>query len=721
MKKILLLIPLFAIFCSVFSQNAHHQIYAKLDIQNNEIQVTDTLSLPRQYLNEDNSLEVSLNKNLILEISNPDFKITKLTDSEGAQDGLASTYRLSFGNSNDDVLKIPFVYKGIIKEEIKSGAAEYARGFSQTSGIISGEGVYLNGATIWIPAIEKVELFSFRLNVNLDKDWNVVSQGTRTKNEVLEGRRIVEYSSPDVMDEIYLVAANWEEYSMQSGQVLVQAFLRTPDQKLANRYLGVTSSYLKLYEELIGLYPFTKFALVENFWETGYGMPSFTLLGEKVIRFPWILHSSYPHELLHNYWGNSVFVDYETGNWCEGITAYMADHLIQEQQGKGDEYRRTTLQKFTDYVNEENDFPISEFRSRNNSAEEAIGYGKTLMFNEMLRNEFGDEYFKEAYSEFYKHYKFTFASFNNIRTSFEKVTGKDLKPMFDQWILRKGAPTIELHNAHIENSGKEYKLDFQITQVQSEEPFEMNVPIAVYLEGNEMAFLDKVKLSERENTFTYTFQERPLKISIDPQFNVMRRLDRSEVPATLSQIFGSKSGVIVLPKQSELIESYRTVAEFWKQTQAAQGKEIEIVMDSELEKIPEGKAVWIMGFKNKFFEQVKISDKYKNFLSDEENEKMSDLMQENSLVYAIPNPVDENQTLGFMGAHNEEAISGLSRKLLHYGKYGYLGFEGDAPDNVLKGIFPTLNSKMDFVFPYDDNPPIKNKLNRRKALAYNKK
>ena len=66
-------------------------------------------------------------------------------------------------------------------------------------------------------------------------------------------------------------------------------------------------------------------------------MPSFTLLGSQVIRLPFILASSYPHEILHNWWGNSVFVDYESGNWCEGLTAYMADHLIQEQRGRGRE------------------------------------------------------------------------------------------------------------------------------------------------------------------------------------------------------------------------------------------------------------------------------------------------------------------------------------------------------------------------------------------------
>ena len=132
------------------------------------------------------------------------------------------------------------------------------------------------------------------------------------------------------------------------------------------------------YRGLVGPYPYGKFALVENFWETGYGMPSFTLLGPQVIRFPFILHSSYPHEILHNWWGNSVFVDYESGNWCEGLTAYMADHLIQEQRGRGEEYRRDTLQKYRSYVRDGRDFPLTEFRSRHSAAASRIVSSETV-------------------------------------------------------------------------------------------------------------------------------------------------------------------------------------------------------------------------------------------------------------------------------------------------------------------------------------------------------
>src|SRR4029077_5419632 len=241
-------------------------------------------------------------------------------------------------------------------------------------------------------------------------------------------------------EEVHLIAAPFTEYSRDAGAVKAFAFLRKPDQALAERYLEATAQYLEMYNRLLGPYPYSKFALVENFWETGYGMPSFTLLGEQVIRFPFILHSSYPHELLHNWWGNGVFVDGAGGNWCEGLTAYLADHLIAEQRGQGAEHRRAILQRVTDYVTPENDFPLSRFQSRHNAATEAVGYGKAAMVWNMLRQKVGDAQFIKALQRFYPDNRFRLASYDDLRMSFEAVSGLDLRAFFDQWIRDVGTP-----------------------------------------------------------------------------------------------------------------------------------------------------------------------------------------------------------------------------------------------------------------------------------------
>ena len=225
-------------------------------------------------------------------------------------------------------------YGGIIDHPVMQYGKEQARGYSHTPGLISEEGVYLAGSSYWYPIFD-VPFVTFRINAELPSGWDAVSQGVRASHNKEEQRTNVSWESPEPQEEIFLAAAKFVEYTKSAGDVTAMVFLRTPDQALAAQYLDATVRYLEMYGKLIGPYPYKKFALIENFFESGLGMPSFTLLGPKVIRLPFIINSSYPHEILHNWWGNSVFPDYEKGNRSEGLTAYLSDHLLKEQQGEG--------------------------------------------------------------------------------------------------------------------------------------------------------------------------------------------------------------------------------------------------------------------------------------------------------------------------------------------------------------------------------------------------
>jgi len=696
------------------AQNAYQNISANIDVSNSNIDVENKIDLPNNLLDSDHSTFLYLNKNLNID-SVKGGQIVEVENMNEETKSYVKKYKLTLKKSSKNSFSLS--YNGIIKDEIEQSAAEYARGFSETKGTITDNGIYLAGSTYWLPKFERNMLSSFDLDVIIDKEWSIVSQGDRTKNEMKGDVKNIVYHSPEPMDEIYLVGAKWTEYSKMLGEVEVQAFLRTPDQELADRYLNITSGYLKMYETLIGDYPYTKFALVENFWETGYGMPSFTLLGEKVIRFPWILFSSYPHELLHNYWGNGVFVDYSGGNWCEGITAYMADHLLQEQRGAGATYRRNTLQKFTDYVNEENDMPINKFLNRNNSAEEAIGYGKVLMVNNMLRDDLGDETFIKAYQKFYKDNEFTKASFTDIQKSFEEVSGKDLSKFFAQWIDRTGAPSIEISEVNSKGAPNEYQLSFTLSQTQKENVFALNIPVAIYLEGNTEVVWKNVSMNKREQHISFTFDQKPMKIEIDPQFNIMRRLDRKEVPSSLSQVFGAKISTLIIPSSGEHQSAYKDMANTWKSTQEAQGKKAVVVLDSDVENIPTDTSVWVIGYENKF-NNSDLQTSYTSVFNKETNEQINDLSKNGSLVYAIPNPNNLSQSVGFVGANSDAAIKALTSKLLHYGKYGYLGFEGDEAKNVLKGSLPALDSPLNVRI---NEGEIVGKIIPRKALYQSKR
>ncbi|MCK4836974.1 MAG: M20/M25/M40 family metallo-hydrolase [Candidatus Aminicenantes bacterium] len=587
-------------------------------------------------------------------------------------------------------------YEGKINHPLKQIGEEYARGFSETPGIICKKGIYLSGSSYWIPWFNQ-GLITFKIETVLPAGWVSVSQGRRTKSESNKKESVSVWESPEPMDEAYLIAGEFKEFSSRQGDIDIFAFLRSRDIAMANQYLKTTGQYLKLYEELIGPFPYSKFALIENFWETGYGMPSFTLLGPKVIRFPFILHSSYPHELLHNYWGNSVFVNHESGNWCEGITVYMADHLIKEQREQGTHYRRTTLQGYTDYVNKDNDFPLTAFRSRFDSASSSIGYGKSMMLFHMLRLKFGDKLFLKSIQDFYRANKFSRATFGDIKKSFERITRTDLSGYFKQWVTRKGAPTLKLSDVFLKKLEKGYSLNFVLHQVQAEDDvYALDIPVYLYIRGEKQVVTKTVQMKAKKQQFTIICKKEPVKIDIDSGFDVFRRLSEGEIPPVLSKAFGSSKVVIVLPtdEKTGMINGYKGFALNWSRSNK---EKFDILMDNEIAGLPPDRAVWLLGSKNRFKGVIdnsikKYNSNFSKDLFTVENKKAS--IHKNSIIIAVKNPMNASQVVVYLSTDNTKALPGLGRKLPHYGKYSYLGFEGEEPTNVLKGQWTILKSPL---------------------------
>jgi aminopeptidase N len=470
-------------------------------------------------------------------------------------------------------------------------------------------------------------------------------------------------------------------------------FLRADDPALAERYLGAGARHLAMYERLLGPYPHPKFAVVENFWETGYGMPSFTLLGPRVLRLPFILDTSYPHEILHGWWGNGVYVDARGGNWCEGLTAYLADHLLAEQAGRGAEYRRTALQRYADYVGENRDRAVREFRARHDPQTQAIGYDKVLMVFHMLRERMGDARFAGALRTFYREQEFREASFTDVARAMSAAAGEDLAAFFAQWIDRPGAPALRVEAARVVTRGGRHAVELEVAQVQAGAPYAIDVPVYLTLPSAAEAVRRTVRMTEARQRFTIPVDETPVRLDVDPEFDVFRRVDPAELPPALSGGLGAPHRVLVLPSSAPapLLAAYRALAESWK----APG--VEIVADVDLARVPPGKAVWVLGWENGLRPAVaEALAPYGAVLADSElrDGERAFARADRAVVAAARSPADPAQAIVFVGADRAAALPGLARKLPHYGKYGLLAFEGDEPTNVARGTWTALATPM---------------------------
>ena len=700
MKHTLLTLLILTAIITNAQNNIFHKINITIAPESAKINVTDSISsknIDEIIFSLNDKFDVSvLNKSCSISVlqENAKAKSVGMDHDETESHIKTKTWQIKYKGKKPDYFVVK--YSGIVDSVLSQSKTNYQRGFTYSDGIISRKGVYLAGSTYWIPTFDG-KLSTFKLTANLPKSWKTVSQGKRIASKDVNNYHTDVWLCDKPQEEIFVISAKFTEYShkMANG-TQAMAFLRTPDENIAGKYLDVTEQYMNMYESMITKYPYSKFALVENFWETGYGMPSFTLLGEKIIRFPFILHSSYPHELLHNWWGNSVYVDFDKGNWCEGITAYMADHLIKEQHGQGEIYRRETLQKFTNMVNNENDFPLSEFLSRNDGASEAIGYGKSLMMWHMLRRKTGDKLFLDSWRNFYKNNAYKQASFDDIRKAFEQTNKQDFSGFFKQWVNRKSAPEIKLANPHFDKYNKQYRLFFTLKQTQNEPAFNVDIPVAVLTSKGLQNFVFNMK--NKQQDYQLFLNDKPLKIQIDPQFDVFRKLDPNEVPPALSGIWGASNNIIILPAKSENYQLYKDFANKWKELNNGN---FTIIDDNKLTELPNNKTAWVLGTENKFTNTINsLIAKYNSFVRKDSVKLQTKTFSttDRDFIFTFAQENNPEQQSIFISIGNEKAVPGLIRKLPHYGKYGFLAFKGDEPSNIAKGFWPVINSPMVYVF-----------------------
>ncbi len=679
-------LPLHAFYCLLLilispitlAENIiHHDFKITLQPSKGEIKVKDTIFLPQ----ETTEVTFKLHQNLTI-TSSPDATITSIDAYDNKTSTPVQYYQAKFSQPKT---KFNLHYSGVITHSLQQISTDYAGEQIQTQGLITPKGVYLSAASYWFPRMDS-EYLTFSIQAKLPEGWQFISQGGAIKNGWEE-------QSPQ--KNIYIIAAPYRLYQRKTPIAKAMVYLRSEDPVTANNYLDATERYLALYSKLLGSYPYAKFALVENFWETGYGMPSFTLLGPTVIRLPFIIHTSYPHEILHNWWGNGVYPDYTSGNWSEGLTSYLADHLLQEQRGMGADYRRTTLQRYADSVQQQKEFPLTAFQSRHGQASQAIGYGKTMMFFHMLRQQLGDETFIRGLRYFYKNNLFKVAGFDDLQHAFEYTSKKKLGTEFKQWTTRTGAPALQLSNVSVEKTTDGFNINATLKQIQTDPAFKIAIPILIQLEGKKEYINHIFYMDKKEALLKLTFNSPPLEIKVDPQFDLFRQLDPSEIPSSFAQLFSANDAIIILPSDApnKIKIGYKKLADDW----VKRSPTLKIMWDSEIANLPKNRAIWLLGQHNKFLNVIDRSTKTALFHNESTQltlNKKSFSKKDHSFAVTTPNPSNSRETIGWISASSASVISRISRKLSHYKKYSYLVFEGDKARNVLKGRWPLSESAL---------------------------
>ncbi len=525
------------------------------------------------------------------------------------------------------------------------------------AGVVNDKGISLTND--WYPAING--LAYYKLTALVPDNFTALSEADEiTARQTAAGK---EYSFvfPHPVTGITFVAGNYREARGTVDGINIYTYFFPEDASLAANYLAHAKKYFKMYNELLVPYPYKRFSVVENILPTGLSVPTFTLLGQEIVRLPFIPETSLGHEITHQWFGNYVYADFKKGNWLEAITTYLSDHLYEEQKGKGWEYRKNILINFQSYVTPDKDFPLRAFKERTGFASAAIGYGKGAMLFHMLENLVGRDTFYKALRRLIEDNKFKQASWADVERPFEQESGKNLGWFFSQWLDRKGIPSFEVRYPGALVLKGIPSASFEL--VQKGEPYNIVLPSNVITKSGGVK--RALPLEKEQQSFDITLKGDPSGLILDEDYDVMRTLAPSEFPPVIARLLGDEKRLIVYPEKEKA--KYAGLIALFKSAGFA-AKEQREVNDKDIQ----SSSLLILGSESPVLQRLfgAAGERTPGFL----------LLVRN-------NPLNTSKVAAYANGDSQEEVDLAAEKIFHYGKYSFLRFEKGR--NVAKQIAET--------------------------------
>lgn len=498
----------------VGAQSVHMELGVVLDPASGEVVIEESLLVRGEAVAHFRlPQELSLRK---MKIDGPGSRLSR-------KDGV---WTLRFEGAIDH--RMTFVFQGVLASlgDAVGGAAGPGRA------VAGPQGSYLPGFGGWYPDFSP-DPFTFGLDIDVPEDQRAVAPGRLVSETVKDGRYRARFVADWPVEDMTVMAGPYVIGERRHGDILLRSYFHPEIADLSAAYLDKSADFIERYSGLIGDYPYPAFHVVSSPLPVGLGYPGIAYMGVKVLRLPFIRDSSLGHEVLHNWWGNGVYMDSAGGNWAEGLTTFMADYAYAEDKGE-EMARAMRLRWLTDYaaLPAERDAPISAFIGRRHGASQVTGYDKAAMLFVMLRDEIGEQAFSDGIRRFWRDWRFKRATWDDLRGAFEAISGRDLAGFFSQWLDRPGAPRLRVKSVKTTPTADGYRIGF--TLIQDAPAYSLSVPVTVETDKGPRHF--RVVLDDRIERYDLVVDAAPKALEIDPDARLFRRLDANETPLVLRHV-----------------------------------------------------------------------------------------------------------------------------------------------------------------------------------------
>jgi aminopeptidase N len=400
----------------------------------------------------------------------------------------------------------------------------------------------------WFPCFDYPgQLSTSEIKVRVPKPYIAISNGELIDTKTDGNYKIYHWSQKEIHPTylMTLVVGDFAEIRDEWNGKIVTYYVEKGREDDAKRSMGKTPRMMEFLSEKYGyIYPFPKYAqvCVDDFIFGGMENTSTTvltdrcLLDEKAAIDNRNTESLVVHELAHQWFGDLVVIKHWSHAWVkEGMATYSETMWTENEYGV-DEAAYYRLQDARGYLTEDAEryrrpMVTHVYREAIELYDRHI-YEKGACVYHMIRAELGEELFWKAIQTFVRDNAHSTVETIDLLRAIEKATGRNLMPLFDQYVYRGGHPDYQVSYAW-DGDSKLAKLTVKQSQPDL---FDLRIPVGFGYKniedkktGNQKTGKKEaenkdaryhvstytVRIHEAEQSFYFPLAEKPLFISFD--------------------------------------------------------------------------------------------------------------------------------------------------------------------------------------------------------------
>ncbi|MBN1349053.1 hypothetical protein JXJ21_06580 [candidate division KSB1 bacterium] len=570
-----------------------------------------------------------------------------------------------------DTLRIAVFYHGSLTEIARIGIDSVS---GKKTALLSPE-------KNWYPASHH-NFFRFRLATKTPMGYEAISQGKLIAREPVEmDQQLTLWKCEKPTPSITLQLGPYDFTPLEYKNIHIFTYLYPAHSVHAKRLLERASRYYDLYVGLIGDYPYSKLAITENPFAKTISAPSLLSIDSTKISHLILYEKNLGELLCENWWGNGVFCHPDSSDWTAGLRAYYANHLYHEfgNDEKARDYRLEMNRLYSEKIDSTNDFMLAEVRDTSKIPLD-VWSGKSMLFFHQIRRGKGSEQFKNALRQFFSKTCYRYATWYDLKETLEAYYKNDLTHFFNQWLHLKGAPQFYIKNATSQADHNRYVIETTLKckisgANSSEPPFPCKVNLPLVLETNAGVLRKEIVVDSSTEFVRIVTKKRPLRLQIDPDHEVFRRLFPEEQYWHLSQVLDDTNKIFVLPgtAHASFVREYRKKAtEF-----AAPGENPEIMFDRELDdQTLQNHSLVLFGSIRENF----LMQRFCEFVPPDIQIEYDCTVYQgkkywkpgSAIALAMPHPLNPEKQILFFWGNTDEAIRTSAVDLRDYGNYGFI-------------------------------------------------